>query len=105
MCWHPLETDLRSAGDQLVHYRPDFQREILSSAGGIGTDGGERRPGITTDYMVVYVHGGVRTSLMCWSAIRMAVSSAVKTDTGGKEKDFLRLWNSGMSKAAPAEPS
>ena len=26
----------------------------------------------------------------------MAVSSAVKTDTGGKEKDFLRLWNSGM---------
>ena len=38
MCWHPLETDLRSAGDQLVHYRPDFQHEILSSAGGIGTD-------------------------------------------------------------------
>ena len=50
MCWHPLETDLRSAGDQLVHYRPDFQHEILSRAGGIGTDGGERRPGITTDY-------------------------------------------------------
>ena len=50
MCWHPLETDLRSAGDQLVHYCPDFQHEILSSADGIGTDGGERRPGITTDY-------------------------------------------------------
>ena len=23
MCWHPLETDVRFAGDQLVHYRPD----------------------------------------------------------------------------------
>ena len=34
----------------------------------------------------------------------MAVSSAVKIDTGGKEKDFLRLWNSVMAKAAPAEP-
>ena len=45
---------------------------------------------------ITIAHGGVRTSLMCWSAIRMAVSSAVKIDTGGKEKDFLRLWNSGM---------
>ena len=50
MCWHPLVTDLRSVGDQLVHCRPDFQYEIFSSAGGIGTDGGECRPGITTDY-------------------------------------------------------
>ena len=54
---------------------------------------------------ITIAHGGVRTSLMCWSAIRMAVSSAVKIGTGGKEKDFLRLWNSGMAKAAPAEPS
>ena len=45
---------------------------------------------------ITIAHGGVRTSLMCWSATRMAVSSAVKTDTGGKEKDFLRVWNSGM---------
>ena len=30
----------------------------------------------------------------------MSVSSA-----GGKEKDFIRLCNSGMAKAAPAEPS
>ena len=30
----------------------------------------------------------------------MAVSSAVKIATGGKEKDFFRLWNSGMAKAA-----
>ena len=34
----------------------------------------------------------------------MADSSALKIDTGGKE-DFRRLRNSGMAKAAPAEPS
>ena len=54
---------------------------------------------------ITIAHGGVRTSLICWSAIRIAVSSAVKIDTGGKEKDFRRLRNSGMAKAAPAEPS
>ena len=35
----------------------------------------------------------------------MAVSSAVNMDTGGREKNFLKLRNSGMAKAAPAEPS
>ena len=53
---------------------------------------------------ITIAHGGVRTPLMSWSAIRMAVSTSVKIDTGGK-KDSLRLWNSGMAKAAPAEPS
>ena len=45
---------------------------------------------------ITIAHGGVHTSE--WL-------SAVKIDTGGWEKDFLRLWNSGMAKAAAAEQS
>ena len=35
----------------------------------------------------------------------MAVTSTVNMDTGGREKDFLKLLNSGMAKAVPVEPS
>ena len=101
MRWHPLETDLRSARDQLVQYRPDFQHVILSSAGG------RERMEESADresLQITMPHGGTRTSVMCWSALRMAISSAMNMDTGGRE-DFLRLWKSGMAKAAPTELS
>ena len=128
MCWHPLETDLRSAGDQLVHYRPDFQHEILSSAGGIGTDGGECRPGITTDYCCTWwctyltsshLHpfhqpGGVgmKGSVCCQGTVQsrsldqvgdQVADGGTVGDTGGASEGPTHLFDSGVIYSLTAE--
>ena len=53
---------------------------------------------------ITIAHGGVRTSLMCWSAIRMAVSSAAKIDTGGKESSLgcgTQEWQRRLQRSRP----
>ena len=70
MCWHPLETDVRSAGDQLVHYRPDCgavpRSELVEPCG---------TPADVVQHHRVFTKAGARVP--CWKRRLREAPSAV----------------------------